>query len=112
MRSGEGGGDDEEPVPLRSVGPVWRRTYEANPKHGPLGLGRVSREPTNGQEALDYSVMIKPTVPARVGIAITKTANSWSCGGTSGPSANCPNWRYSTGMWYRGPDFHRSAGTR
>jgi hypothetical protein len=68
MRSGEGGGDDEEPAPLRSLGPVRRRTYEASPKHGPLDLGRVSREPTNGQEALDYSVTIKPTVPARIGI--------------------------------------------
>ena len=68
MRRGEGGGSDDEPVPLRSLGPVRRRTYEASPKHGLLDLGRVSREPTNGQEALDYSVMIKPTVPARIGI--------------------------------------------
>ena len=42
--------------------------YEANPKHGPDDQGRVSREPKNGQDALDYSVLIKPTVPARIGI--------------------------------------------
>jgi hypothetical protein len=69
MRSGEGGGDDEEPVPLRSVGPVRRRLYEANAgKHGPVERGRVSREPKNGQDALDYSVPVKPTSRLRVGV--------------------------------------------
>src|SRR3954453_22011331 len=69
MRGGDGGGDDEEPVPPRSLGPVRRRLYEANAgKHGLVDSGRVSREPKNGQDALDYSVMLKDTTPARVGI--------------------------------------------
>jgi hypothetical protein len=68
MQRGEGGGDEDEPIPLRSLGRVRRRVYEVNPKHGPVDRGIVSREPKNGQDALDWSVMIKPTVPARVGI--------------------------------------------
>jgi hypothetical protein len=69
MRSGEGGGDDDEPFPLRSLGPVRRRLYEANAgKHGPVQRGRVSREPKNGQDALDFSVPVKPTSRLRVGV--------------------------------------------
>ncbi|HEV7590235.1 MAG TPA: hypothetical protein VGO40_19100 [Longimicrobium sp.] len=43
--------------------------YEANAgKHGRAERGRVSREPRNGQDALDYSLPIKPNVSARIGI--------------------------------------------
>jgi hypothetical protein len=69
MQGGDGGGDDGEPVPLRSLGPVRRRRYEANAgKHGSVVRGRVSREPKHGQDALDCSVPIKTTAPVRVGI--------------------------------------------
>ena len=69
MPSGGGGEDDEEPPPLRSLGPVRRRLYEANAgKHGPVDRGRVSRQPMNGQDALDYSVPVKPTSRIRVGV--------------------------------------------
>jgi hypothetical protein len=69
MRSGEGGEDDDEPVPLRSLGPVRRRLYEANTgKHGLVDRGRVSREPKNGQDALDCSVPVKLTSRLRVGV--------------------------------------------
>jgi hypothetical protein len=69
MGNGEGGGDDDEPIPLRTLGPVRCRKYEANAgKHGPVARGAISREPKNGQDALDNSLPIKPTAPVRVGI--------------------------------------------
>lgn len=68
MQRGEGGGDDDELVPVLSLGPVRRRMYEPNPKHASFALGRVSREPRNGQEALDFSVSVKPTSRLRVGV--------------------------------------------
>jgi hypothetical protein len=63
-------GDDLPPDdgPLGAVGPVRRRKYEPSPKHGPESQGFVSREPRNGQAALDVSVPVKPTAPVRVGI--------------------------------------------
>jgi hypothetical protein len=68
MQRGEGGGDDDEPIPLRTLGPVRRRVYERNPKHGPVDKGRASREPKNGQDALDWSVPVKSTSRLRVGV--------------------------------------------
>jgi hypothetical protein len=69
MQSGGGGSDDNDPVALRGLGPVWRRRYEPNSgKHGTVSRGRVSREPKNGQDALDYSVVAKPTSRMRVGV--------------------------------------------
>jgi len=48
---------------------VRRRIYEANAgKHGREARGRVSREPRNGQEALDLSVPIKPSSAGRMSI--------------------------------------------
>jgi len=61
-------GGEEEPARAPALGPVWRRTYEPNPKHGPEEHGAIAREPSNGQEALDYSVRVKPTSFARIGI--------------------------------------------
>lgn len=54
--------DDEDlPVPVfgPGIGPVWRRTYEPNPKHGPFDRGSLSRGPRDGQDALDWSVPAK-----------------------------------------------------
>jgi hypothetical protein len=47
---------------------VRRRRYERNPKHGLAPHGHISPEPKNGQEALDYSLLIKRTATVRVGI--------------------------------------------
>lgn len=61
--------NEADDVPLGAVGPVWRRTYVANVwKHGADVRGRVSREPTNGQEALDYSIRVKESSHTRIGI--------------------------------------------
>jgi hypothetical protein len=62
--------DDNPPIPLfpRSLGPARRRIYQRNPKHGPYARGTISREPTNGQDALDWSVRAKPSSPVRIGI--------------------------------------------
>lgn len=68
MQRGEGGGDDDGPIAPRGLGPVRRRLYEANPKHGPFDVGLVSRAPKNGQDALDNSVLVKPTSRLRVGV--------------------------------------------
>ncbi|HET7459989.1 MAG TPA: hypothetical protein VFJ82_02030 [Longimicrobium sp.] len=74
MREPEGEKDEfaaneADTEPLGAVGPVWRRTYAANTgKHGTTVRGRVSREPRNGQEALDYSIRIKESSHARIGI--------------------------------------------
>lgn len=52
-----------------SLGPVRRRVYRGNTvKHGLRARGRISREPRDGQEALDMSVAIKPFSPVRVSI--------------------------------------------
>jgi hypothetical protein len=64
-------GGEEEPAraPARPLGPVWRRVYEPNPgKHAEEEHGIVSREPREGQEALDYSVRVKPTSFARISV--------------------------------------------
>jgi hypothetical protein len=51
------------------VGPVWRRIYKPNAgKHGPVERGIVGREPRDGQEALDFSIAVKPTSAVRIGI--------------------------------------------
>jgi|SRR6516225_2281209 hypothetical protein len=46
--------------------------YEPNPKHGRQSRGTAkgvsSPAPSNGQEALDNSVQIKPTSPRRIGV--------------------------------------------
>ena len=63
--------DEEDPLilfPSPSVGPVRRRIYARNPKHGPFDRGRISREPVNGQDALDWSVRVKATSLVRMGI--------------------------------------------
>lgn len=73
MRSG-GGGDEDDPVslgglsPIPGLGPVWRRQYVDVEKHGSQRVGRNSRRPRNGQDALDLSVPVKPTSRARVGV--------------------------------------------
>ena len=61
-------GGDDEPIPFPAVGPVRRRLYERNPKHAAVARGRIAREPRNGQESLDFSVLVKPSSPTRVGI--------------------------------------------
>jgi hypothetical protein len=66
MPSDAGGADDALPFP--AVGPVRRRVYEPNPKHGREPRGQVSAEPRNGQDALDVSVPLTPTGLGRVGI--------------------------------------------
>ncbi len=62
--------DDEAPLPLPgpSIGPVRRRTYSDNPKHGPFGRGSVSRKPRDGQDALDWSVPVQASSEVRMGI--------------------------------------------
>lgn len=49
-----------------------KQVYEPNPKHGSAAKGSSrgtnSAEPSNGQDALDNSVQVKPTSPRRVGI--------------------------------------------
>lgn len=62
--------DENPPIPLypRSLGPVRRRIYHPNPKHGPYDRGIISRLPANGQDALDWSVPVKTTSRVRVGI--------------------------------------------
>lgn len=63
--------EDDDPLillPSTGVGPVRRRTYQPNPKHGPFDRGRVSRKPKNGQDALDWSVSVKASSDVRIGI--------------------------------------------
>ena len=65
------GGDEpaDELSARRAVGPAWRLTYDPNKgKHGPEPRGEVSREPRNGQDALDCSIRVKPTSTKRIGI--------------------------------------------
>jgi len=45
-----------------------RLDYEAAPYHGKVDNAVKSRAPVNGQEALDFSIQVKPTSPRRVGI--------------------------------------------
>ena len=69
MQIDVGGGEDEQPVPLRGLGPARQREYAPNVgKHGPVDRGAISRAPVNGQDALDFSVPIKPTSRMRVGV--------------------------------------------
>ncbi|MGY2293776.1 hypothetical protein ACW9H6_29085 [Pseudomonas sp. SDO528_S397] len=42
--------------------------YEAALYHGKVDKAVKSRVPVNGQEALDFSIQVKPTSPRRVGI--------------------------------------------
>ncbi len=61
--------DPEAELPKRTLGPIRRRTYEPNVrKHGVEQRGRIAREPRDGQEALDFSIGVKPTSSVRVGI--------------------------------------------
>jgi filamentous hemagglutinin len=64
--------DDEDDPPILlpgpSIGPVRRRVYKRNPKHGRWDRGIISREPVNGQDALDWSVPVKTTSRVRIGI--------------------------------------------
>ncbi|WP_424085060.1 filamentous hemagglutinin N-terminal domain-containing protein, partial [Pseudomonas sp.] len=51
-----------------SAGAMRRLDYEAAPYHGKVDNAVKSRAPVNGQEALDFSIQVKPTSPRRVGI--------------------------------------------
>ncbi|MDB5971728.1 MAG: Large exoprotein involved in heme utilization or adhesion [Hydrocarboniphaga sp.] len=51
-----------------SVGAMRRREFEGADYHGKVGNDVKSRGPVNGQDALDNSVVVKPTSPRRVGI--------------------------------------------
>lgn len=63
------GDEDDGEEPGRSIGPVRRRLYIANAgKHGGEETDWASREPRDGQEALDFSVRVKPISPARVAV--------------------------------------------
>jgi filamentous hemagglutinin len=71
VEPGEGEPPGDGQSPQGAVGPMWRRTYQPNEgKHGPAPRGRISREPRNGQEALDFSVRVKETSTARIGIDV------------------------------------------
>lgn len=47
-----------------------RLRFESNPKHSRKKRGRVSAQPTNGQEVLDYSVQIREESPRRLGVDV------------------------------------------
>lgn len=51
-----------------SAGAMRRLDYEAALYHGKVDNAVKSRAPVNGQEALDFSIQVKPTSPRRVGI--------------------------------------------
>lgn len=51
-----------------SEGEAEERVYEPSEKHGSEDRGNISREPTDGQEALDNSVQVKETSTRRVGV--------------------------------------------
>ena len=68
MWDGVAGGEGDEPVPPSGLGPVRRHEYAPNLKHGRTARGPASRLPVNGQDALDYSLRVKQTSPARVGV--------------------------------------------
>lgn len=61
--------------PGGSLGPVRRRICRGNTaKHGVEAKGRISREPRDGQEALDSSVSVKPSSRVRVSIDYDEVA--------------------------------------
>src|SRR5215207_6115221 len=63
--------EDDDPFILsasRSIGPVRRRVYDPNPKHGWAERGRIARRPRNGQDALDYSIPVWTSTEVRMGI--------------------------------------------
>ena len=68
MQGGSAGGEGDNSVANAGLGPVRRRQYAPNVKHGPIARGIIARAPVNGQDALDYSVRIKPTARVRVGV--------------------------------------------
>jgi hypothetical protein len=45
-----------------------KRLFEGAPYHGRANKGLKSRGPTNGQEALENSVQVKPTSERRIGV--------------------------------------------
>lgn len=45
-----------------------RLTFEPNPKHRRRKRGRISAQPTDGQEVLDHSVQIRDESPRRLGV--------------------------------------------
>lgn len=45
-----------------------RLTFEPNPKHRSRKRGRISAQPTCGQEGLDNSVQIREESPRRLGV--------------------------------------------
>ncbi len=47
---------------------MGRLVYVSNPKHRVRKRGRVSAEPSNGQEVLDRSVRITEHSPRRIGV--------------------------------------------
>ena len=65
---GEWGAGGTRAASPRNAGPAFRLRYEPSPKHGPRDIGRSSRAPANGQDALDQSIQVKSTSPRRVGI--------------------------------------------
>ena len=66
MHFGDEGGHELRPA--LGLGPARRREYAPNLKHGRVARGPVGRLPVNGQDALDYSLRVKQTSPARVGV--------------------------------------------
>jgi hypothetical protein len=63
VKSGRGGGDSGTPR-----GSDGELTYEKSPKHGTEQRGNAAPAPTNGQQALENSVSIKPTTSRRVSV--------------------------------------------
>ena len=64
-----GGWEAESSAEPRAAGPVYRRVYRPNAgKHGPVERWNIGREPRDGQDALDFSVPVKPTSPVRMGV--------------------------------------------
>ncbi|MGH9874666.1 MAG: hypothetical protein ACRD9S_19585 [Pyrinomonadaceae bacterium] len=47
-----------------------RLLFEPNPKHHGKKRGRISAQPTNGQEVLDTSVQIRKESPRRLGVDV------------------------------------------
>ncbi|GDY33442.1 hypothetical protein GTS_50750 [Gandjariella thermophila] len=63
VKNGRGGGDSGTPR-----GSDGELTYEKSPKHGTEQRGNAAPAPTNGQQALENSVPIKPTTSRRVSV--------------------------------------------
>ncbi|WP_339416441.1 MULTISPECIES: hypothetical protein [unclassified Pseudomonas] len=66
--SASGSGPKATGAAGESAGAMRRLDYEAAPYHGKVDNAVKSRAPVNGQEALDFSIQVKPTSPRRVGI--------------------------------------------